>query len=321
MRIFSKALLFVILCGLLAFSVSFASAQTKDKPALSAQTVKLDPLEVTASGFGWWGVGIWGTLTGVDKSLGGPPEAVHVYVVFKGSPADLAGVQVGDEITAVNGREVTSMRWSEIDEYFHHTPNGSIVSLTLFDCIQGTSRTAKLEIGSNMGWVQDGRFDAICWGLLVMRSSPVPAQPVHMDCSIFPKEQRFREYRLSPVTQRRKIKTKQGVIYKAEPVLNEKGKQKMEPKPIYVTRRAVTITWVTSSLTLIERENRVVEVIEGRELPNKDEVVGRLMQEGSTLTLRADGAFELKDAPSKPEPMKPPPGSPAALPPQTLPAS
>jgi hypothetical protein len=80
----------------------------------------------------------------------------------------------------------------------------------------------------------------------------------------------------------------------------------------------VVVEWEGRLLTLIERENHVVEVIERGQASERDDVVGQLMHEGATLSLRADGSYELKDALSKAEPVQSPPSGQTAT---TLPVA
>ncbi|HEX2853379.1 MAG TPA: hypothetical protein VHO24_09080 [Opitutaceae bacterium] len=84
-----------------------------------------------------------------------------------------------------------------------------------------------------------------------------------------------------------------------EIAFDENGKMKTKPAPVYIFRRILTIAWQGKSLALVERENRTVEVIEGDKAPESDDVIGRIVPEGATLILHADGKYEFKDAPAK----------------------
>jgi regulator of sigma E protease len=67
-------------------------------------------------------------FTGILLVIGVPSQENVIGNVLPGKPAALAGLQSGDRITAINGREVTT--WSDIVSIIHQSP-GQQVELTL----------------------------------------------------------------------------------------------------------------------------------------------------------------------------------------------
>jgi hypothetical protein len=236
-----------------------------------------------------WGIGILargGRFLGLD--YGGPEEMYVTYVVLK-SPADLAGVQMGDGIAAVNGRLRRDIRWSSLLKQLRATEKGDVVTLTLFDWQKQSNRSATLNILSNASWARtDGGIDLNCWGLIVSID-----RTAGMSADLDPKRQRIVGWTAVPVLWKHTVP---GTSHKvAEPVLNEKGEPKTEQKPLYVTRPMVTFVWAGKKLTLIRRDD-TIEVIEGSgKVPKEDDAIGRIMHSGATLKLHPDGGSELKD--------------------------
>lgn len=281
-----------LLLGLIVFALWPLHASAKDKakdlPLITEQTTKLDPMEVKTSPFANWGIGIHGRLSLWNKISGGPPKVLFVTGVALGSPANIAGVQMGDEITAVDGVVASELRWSELDQRYSNTESGEVIALELFNHATKQKRMAELKIRSNRTWGrQEGVVDLNCWGLRVLFMAP---KLVH--ATSFPNQRRILRWETVQTFDSAKPKKKQ---------------IKIEQKPVYITRRAAVFTWGDQGLTLIERENHLVEVIEAAKVAESDDLAGRLVGEGATLTLNADGSYELKDVPSETEPTKMPP--------------
>ncbi len=305
MRPFSKLLLRAARCGLFAFSIFLTSAYAKDKakdlPLVTEQDAKLDPYEVKTNPFAHWGIGIHGKLSVWSRVSGGPPKALLVSGVGFGSPADVAGVQLGDEIMAVNGVATTRLDWSELVERYSTTESGDVIKLELFDHATKQRRNVEFQIRAKRIWERkDPALDSDCWGIRFIWMFPNPVRGV-----FFPEQKRILRWEAVEVFNPHKPK---------------KSQTKTVQKPVYIYRRAAVFSWPDMSLTLIERENHVVEVIEVAKVPESDTIVGRLVHKGATLLLKPDGTYELNDAPLETEPVKSPPVSCPVLPAAPQPA-
>lgn len=299
-----KRLLLAAWCGFLAvFSclqcVSASEPTGKNASAKDAP-VKLEAVKAKANPFADWGISAWGTGKPLFSLLGKAPKEMFVYAVQVNSPADLAGVDALDQITAIDGRLVTDFPWNEIVQRHRDSEKGDVVKLTLSRWGSGISREVELKLGSNRSWARaDGATNF--WGLIVFAETPTG-----VSVAPNPKLPRVSGTIDIPVMQTRRIK---GARNTKEPALTQDGEPITKPTPRYVTRRVVTMVWGGKKLTLVERENGMVEVIEGGSAPKKDDVVGRLMPSGSTLTLHADGSYELKASPPKPSSSEAPPAA------------
>lgn len=75
-------------------------------------------------------LGIEGKDVSSSYSIGfGMPMGVYVYDIVEGSPADLSDLCIGDIITAVNGRSITSM--TELKNRISHIRAGQTIELTV----------------------------------------------------------------------------------------------------------------------------------------------------------------------------------------------
>ena len=299
---------------MLALSFSLRGAEAKNdaapKPVSKEAPVKLDPVRAEANPFADWGIGGWGSGPLFFGITGRAPKEMFVMFVSLNSPADVAGVSALDQIIAVDGRAITQLPWREFVKQVRDSEKGDVVKLTLSRWNTGISREVELKIGSNRNWVRDDGVERYnLWGVIVSLETPkkVTGTPN-------PKMQRVTMAEV-PVMQIRRIKNAKNT---QEPVFTEDGKPVTKLQPIPIVRRVVTLSYAGRKLTLIDRENGVVEVIEGGSAPKNDDVVGRLLQQGATLTLRADGTFEIQDAPPK---LNPPVTPPAELPASAAPAA
>ncbi len=218
-----------------------------------------------------------------SKTTGSPPKDMYVSNVVSDSPADDAGIQLGDEIRSVDGKPTTELYVKELKKRYYETDPGKVITLELFNHATHQTKIAELKLRSNKTWQQEkGVLDRNYWGLRVRYIAPAK-----IDGHFFPMLKRIARWETVQVVR---------------PHASKKHRIKTEPKPVYVVRRARVFTWAGKSLALIERKNRIVEVIEASEVPESDDVVGRLLNAGATLTLNADGTYELTDAPAKAEP-------------------
>jgi len=138
----------------------------------------------------------------------------------------------------------------------------------------------ELTITSNRSWMRKDEGDELnCWGLCLQVPAKLPGGFL-----IYPATNRIARWETVQVVNPHKPK---------------KHQVKDVSKPVIIMRRAVVYTWAGKSLVLIEREKGVVEIIEASKVPESDDVVGCLVQESSILTLKADGTYEIQDAPPK----------------------
>lgn len=294
----SKSLLRAAWCGFVAVSSCLpcvGASEPKEKNVSSGDApVKLEAVKAEANPFADWGIGIWATGAPFFSVTGGAPKKMFVTAVRIKSPADLAGVMVFDLVTAVDGLAITQLPWREFVKQARSSEKGDTVKLSLSRWGSGVVREVELKIASNRNWMRaDGAEDYNFWGLTVSMEDPSKVT-VTGD----PKRQRIAGMAEVPVVQVRRSK---GAKDQREPATTSGGEPITKRSPTHVIRRLVTFHWSNQKLTLIERENRTVEVIVGGKVPEKDDLVGRLMHEGSTLTLHPDGTFNLQDAPLKPE--------------------
>jgi len=91
---------------------------------------------------GWLGVVIQEITPDIAEAIG-VKEGILVAQVLKGSPADKAGLKVGDIIVALNGRKLDSVR--DLQFTVMKTKPGTEVELTVVR--DGKKRTVKVEIG------------------------------------------------------------------------------------------------------------------------------------------------------------------------------
>lgn len=266
-----------------------AKEKSKDLPPPPIeQTHKLDTMEVKTNPFADWGISIHWRGSLWTKIGGGPAKVMYVSLVVGRSPAEKAGVQLGDEIVAVNGIPRSELNVRDLKKQFYNTERGEKVSLELRDQASGLSRIVELDVKSNKTWrAADGSVDLCFWGLRV-------AGPDLRNWSFVfdPNMRRVLGWKTVQVVDKRKPK-------------NSEVKNKQ--KPIYIHRRTAIFTSGEKGFVLIERENRVVEIIDAAKAPESDDVVGRLVGEGSTLTLKTDGTYELNAIEPKAEPVKMPP--------------
>lgn len=93
---------------------------------------------------GWLGVKIQEVSDEMAESIGLPkPMGALVAEVNKGSPADKAGVQVGDVITHFDGREISEMRF--LPRMVAESKIGKVVELTVFRKGKSVTSSATLE--------------------------------------------------------------------------------------------------------------------------------------------------------------------------------
>ncbi|MFT3868275.1 MAG: subclass B3 metallo-beta-lactamase [Nibricoccus sp.] len=279
-------LLFALVVAPYLVSGAFAKDKAKDaQTPVTEQTHKLDPMEVKTNPFAHWGISLQYFGSPLIH-LGAPAKHMYVTMVAAGSPAHKAGVQLGDEVLAVDGVPVTELWTRDLKKHFYNTERGEKVQLQLKNVATRKQRTVELDVKSNKTWIREEAFEGDYWG--VRCSGPKSLQ---VSVRTYFDSERIAGFRTVEVKSRKKKKDPN------EPV-------KTKQVPIRVHRRVTVIEWTKKHLVLIERENRVVEIIEAEKAPESDDVVGRLAGEGSTLMLRADGTYELDVVLPKNEPVK-----------------
>ena len=91
---------------------------------------------------GWLGVVIQEVTPDIAEAIG-VREGIIIAQVIKGSPADRAGLKVGDIIVALNGKKMDSVRDLQIS--IMRTKPGTVVTLTVIR--EGKKREIKVKIG------------------------------------------------------------------------------------------------------------------------------------------------------------------------------
>lgn len=104
--------MFLILGVLLSFAPPLRAVE---RPAHAPESYALPTMTVVASPFGKWGIGLNLHYRSMELSTGGPPKAIYVAWIQSGSQAHREGVEVGDEIVAINGTAVTEFAKSEVE--------------------------------------------------------------------------------------------------------------------------------------------------------------------------------------------------------------
>jgi serine protease Do len=92
---------------------------------------------------GWLGVGIQQMTPALEKSFGLKDKGgILVADVFKGSPAEKAGIEIGDVITRFDGRQVSESK--DLSRMVASTPVGKMVDITLIRDGNTIERSVKL---------------------------------------------------------------------------------------------------------------------------------------------------------------------------------
>ena len=91
---------------------------------------------------GWLGIIIQEITPEITEAIG-VKEGILIAQVMKGSPAERAGLKVGDIIIALNGRKLDSVR--DLQLSIMKTKPGTIVSLTVIR--KGSKREVKVKVG------------------------------------------------------------------------------------------------------------------------------------------------------------------------------
>jgi PDZ domain len=262
---------------------ALAKDKTKDLPPPTEPPTQLEKMEVKTNPFADWGFDMNGPISPWNKLRGGPPQAMFVSSVYSQSPADIAGVQLGDEVTAINGKKMTELPFRALLKHFHNTERGDEVTLELYNRATKQRRNVVLKIKSNKSWDRkDGSGAFNCWGLVVSVGEKI--QP----------------------TMNVRAAEKCIVGWECKPVVD--GKKKKKPaeaaggEPEIVLRRSAIWTWAKQSVRLVEVENHCVTVID----LGADGAGARMVRAGATLTLKVDGTYEIQEPPPKSAPDSPP---------------
>ena len=119
LRVMSRLVLLVfpVLAG---FMVGAPSARAAEPPASEPPTTGRQ---------GWFGVGLEPAGEQDQRWLGVTHAVPHVTRVFKGSPAETSGIQVGDFVIALDGADLTTV--GEMVQKVGAKPPGTLVVLTI----------------------------------------------------------------------------------------------------------------------------------------------------------------------------------------------
>ncbi len=112
-----------------------------------------------------------GNYVGIGARLGDDPLGARVYAVFKNGPAERAGLEVADVVTAVDGMDVAGMDTDEIVQYVRgradttvtltvsraSEPNPVTIVATRANVIVPTAEGKMLE-GTNVGYIAVAQF-------------------------------------------------------------------------------------------------------------------------------------------------------------------
>lgn len=274
-------------CGVDALAKDKPSKELKDAP------IKLDPQVVSTSPFAYIGIcKFYVTSKWPVFSRWAPIKNVVVTGVACGSPAALAGVEVGDKIVAIDGTQVDGrLTCKAVGELFRKE-KGETISLTLKDST-GAVRMVAITLFSNKKWshVTNGCTLYDYWGAIV-------AEPDSENASFFASVERIR--RQGALVPRKSLP---GWV-PGMTIGSGKKKKPVDTEELisnYEWRRLVRIHNKHLSLFLVERENRTVEVIEGNTISKFDDVVGRIVAAGSVITLKPEGGYEIKESALKAE--------------------
>lgn len=100
-----------------------------------------EQLDVSEQGY----LGIKGQDIGESEaSVYNMPEGIYVGEVLKGSPAESADIYAGNIITAIDGREVTTLE--QLQEFLTYTKAGTTVSITLQELKDGSYKEKNVEV-------------------------------------------------------------------------------------------------------------------------------------------------------------------------------
>lgn len=104
-----------------------------------------EQLSVSEQGY----LGIKGQDIGeIENSVYNMPEGIYIGEVVKDSPAEKANIYAGNIITAIDGREITTLE--QLQEFLTYTKAGTTVSITLQELKDGSyqEKTVEVTLGS-----------------------------------------------------------------------------------------------------------------------------------------------------------------------------
>ncbi|HVT94060.1 MAG TPA: PDZ domain-containing protein [Bryobacteraceae bacterium] len=147
--------------ALLSVTVTTASAEPEKAQELPAVVVAENP-------FGRVGFGAVAFFGLFSRMTGGAPYTPWViFAVIAGSPADRAGLVVGDEITAINGIPFSQLPTRKLGDLLDKSDSGSEIQVDLRDGRTKTVRQIMLRTDSGKEWFSKERRTNVIWGLLV----------------------------------------------------------------------------------------------------------------------------------------------------------
>lgn len=144
--------------------------------------VELEPFRVDEDPVAFWGIS-FSHPTQVMSWL--PSRRPFTVIgVLQNSPAHLADVRVGEQITHLNGQNYRSLSMNEVRELFFHAKPGNQLKLTLSDPLAGTSREVTLALAwrdSSVRYAKAVEHVRVFWGIFVKHAASLrPA------CAIVP---------------------------------------------------------------------------------------------------------------------------------------
>ena len=85
-----------------------------------------------------------GKYGGIGSVIRQDSNAVRIAEPYKGSPADLAGLKIGDKIVAIDGKSIAGMKTDQVSSMLRGEPN-TTVKVTVERLLDGKSVTHKIR--------------------------------------------------------------------------------------------------------------------------------------------------------------------------------
>lgn len=146
--------------------------------AASAPAVELDPFKVKGSPAAFWGFAYSHPTQRFEWLSPRLPYAV--WGVLKGSPADRAGITVGDEITSIDGTSYRGLSVREAAGIFFRRTAGDTLKLGLTDPRSRATREVTMVLdGAYTAQRWDGAkdYELVFWRILVRHPADLKLQP------------------------------------------------------------------------------------------------------------------------------------------------
>jgi hypothetical protein len=134
--------------------------------ARADEAVELPFVKVGENRFGSWGMGIETLQSLASRITGGSFERVTVCEVLPGSQAYLAGIETGNEIDKINGRDVTKIPAKELKALFFDSSSGDEIRFELLDPFRKRINEVKLKLSPTV--LPDGALPVLFWNATVI---------------------------------------------------------------------------------------------------------------------------------------------------------